>query len=133
MGKKRSFFVWLSLIIFVATAQTITAQEITVPSRTEAGGQLQLPAVLRKPSGNGPFPAVVLLSGCEGVANLDPLNAKQQAQWIERLVGWGYVALMPDSFTPRGPSSICDNAAKVSPETRSHDAYAAKSYLQLVG
>jgi dienelactone hydrolase len=129
MGMKRLALTWLLLIVLVTIAQTITAQELTIPSHTETGEQLQLPAVLHKPSGNGPFPAVVMLSGCEGVAGVDPLNAKAQAQWVERLVGWGYVALMLDSFTPRGPSNICDNTGSVSPDIRSHDAYAAKSYL----
>jgi dienelactone hydrolase len=113
----------------VAVAQTSTAQEVVIPSRTEAGGQLQLPAILYRPSGSGPFPAVVMLYGCEGVANVLPLDQKHHAQWIQRLVGWGYVALVLDSFSPRGPSSICDNTASVSPESRSADAYAAKSYL----
>ena len=103
MGTIRQALTWLLLIVLGATAQTIAAQQLTIQSRTEAGAQLQLPAVLHKPSGNGPFPAVVVLFGCEGVANPDPLDGKQQAQWIERLLGWGYVALVLDSFTPRGP------------------------------
>jgi dienelactone hydrolase len=114
------------LIVLSATTQTIVAQQLTIPSRTEAGTQLRLPAVLHKPSGSGPFPAVVVLFGCEGVANPDPLDGKQQTQWIERLVGWGYAALVLDSFTPRGPGRICDSPESVSPETRSQDAFAAK-------
>jgi len=42
----------------------------------EAGKELQLPAILHKPVGDGPFAA------------------------------WGYVALQVESFSPRGPRSV---------------------------
>jgi len=103
------------------TFQAIAAQEVAVPSRTEAEGQLQVPATLHKPGGDGPFPALVFLVGSEGVADPAPPVAKQHAQWIDRLVGWGYVVLVVDSFTPRGMS--------VTPDMRSLDSYAAKTYL----
>jgi dienelactone hydrolase len=70
-----------------------------------------------------------VLFGCEGVANPDPPDAKQHAQRIERLVGWGYVVLQMDSFTPRGHSDIRDDIFIVSDTMVSHDAYAGKSYL----
>ncbi len=129
MATKKLARAGLVLMILVAVVQTIAAQQVTVP-RPEGRKELQLPGILYKPSGDGPFPALVMLVGCEGIADPDPPDAKNQAQWVERLVGWGYAALLLDSFTPRGPSSICDNVAKgVSPATRSQDAYAAKSYL----
>jgi hypothetical protein len=84
------------------TIQTIAAREVTIPSpsRTEAGGQLQLPGILHKPGGDGPFPALVMLVGCEGNTHPAPPLAKQHAQWVDRVVGWGYVALELDSFSP---------------------------------
>ena len=48
-----------------------------------------------KPTGDGPFPAMVLLHDCGGVDNT-------QIKWAERLVEWGYVALLWDSLGPRG-------------------------------
>jgi hypothetical protein len=45
MSTKRLALTWLLLIALVAIAQTIAAQELTIPSHTEAGEQLQLPAV----------------------------------------------------------------------------------------
>lgn len=50
---------------------------------------------LYRPDGAGPFPAVVVLSGCMGVRAKD-------TRWAERLRAQGYVALVPDSFTGRG-------------------------------
>ncbi len=53
---------------------------------------------------------------------------EQHAQWVDRLVGWGYVTLELDSFTPRGRDG-CDKAFTVTEDMRCLDAYAAKSYL----
>ena len=54
---------------------------------------------LLRPDGPGPFPAVVLLSGCMGVRSKD-------ARWAERLRDAGYVTLVPDSFTGRGLTTL---------------------------
>lgn len=55
---------------------------------------------LQKPSGRGPFPAVVLFHGCFGI------RAYQDA-WAARLSEWGYVTLQVDYFTPRGVEHTC--------------------------
>src|SRR3970040_1195558 len=39
---------------------------------------------LRRPQGQGPFPALVLLHGCSGITSV-------QRDWAERLSEWGYV------------------------------------------
>ena len=44
--------------------------------------------------GDGPFPAVVLLHGCSGVA-------PRSRMWAEKLNSWGYATLIVDSFGPR--------------------------------
>jgi dienelactone hydrolase len=54
---------------------------------------------LHRPDGAGPFPAVVVLSGCLGVRSKD-------ARWAERLRERGYVTLVPDSFTGRGLTTL---------------------------
>jgi alpha-beta hydrolase superfamily lysophospholipase len=48
-----------------------------------------------RPGGSGPFPAVVLLHGCEGVSEA----TRTWARWFWQQ---GYVALVVDSWTPRG-------------------------------
>jgi len=113
--------------ILVALVPAIAAENVMIPTQ-DAGRELQLPGVLHKPSGDGPFAAVVMLCGCDGYADVQ--DAKQQSFWAEKLVQWGYVALQLDSFSPRGyPNGVCDNPGYVDSDTRSHDAFAAKSYL----
>lgn len=77
---------------------------------------------LRKPSGVGPFPAIVLLHGCDG------MGAWNDA-WGQRLMTWGYVVLDVDSFTARREETICDSTYKVSGSSRAMDAHGAKDYL----
>ena len=48
-----------------------------------------------RPEGSGPFPAAVLLSGCDGVRD-------NMTYWAEKFVASGRLALIVDSHTPRG-------------------------------
>lgn len=50
---------------------------------------------LQMPDGNGPFPAAILLSGCDGVRD-------NMAYWADVLTKQGYAALIVDSHSPRG-------------------------------
>src|ERR1700689_4665123 len=52
-----------------------------------------LTAVLSLPDGKGPFPAVIVLHGCDGIR-------AQETGWASRLNSWGYAALVVDSFKP---------------------------------
>jgi len=118
---------FLMLLWVLVAVQTVAAQQVYIPS-SKGGEQLWLPGVLHKPSGDGPFPAVVMLSGCAGYAT-GP-DAAQASFWIDKLVGWGYVALQLDSFAPRGfPKGVCENTSAVTSDQRSQDAYSGKTYL----
>ncbi len=55
---------------------------------------------LTKPSGQGPFPAVVLLHSCLGL----PAARRSIARVF---AGWGYVALFVDDFTTRAVKQTC--------------------------
>ena len=95
------------------------------------GGPVQLRAALFRPSGPGPFPAVVMLHGCSGMfANSGDLTASYH-YWGELLALSGHVALLPDSFNPRGHRSICDQQKRAILESRerAEDAYAARQWL----
>jgi dienelactone hydrolase len=51
--------------------------------------------------------------------------------WGDRLNSWGYAALLPDSWTPRGISSICDGPAGiVTPGDRMGDVASAVVWLR---
>jgi dienelactone hydrolase len=84
-----------------------------------------LPGVLRLPAGMGPFPAVILLHGCNGPFVRTP-------DWAHRLNSWGYAVLMPDSITPRGLRSVCDPAdqPKVTAWDRVGDVGASAIWLR---
>ena len=102
------------------------------PALKEFNGEpVQLTAALYRPSGPGPFPAVVMLHGCSGMfANLGDLTASYR-YWGELIAQSGYVALLPDSFNPRGHRSICDQQKRTILESRerAEDAYAARQWL----
>lgn len=84
-----------------------------------------LKGILTKPTGQGQFPAIVLLHGASGIEG----QGKYLDIWAQRLAGWGYVSLQVDSFGPRGESNIASDPSAISPSTRAQDAYDAKSYL----
>lgn len=72
---------------------------------------------LTRPNGPGPFPAVVVLHGCNGFfAGI--------AQIADRLRGWGYVALAVDSLGSRDITNSCGV-----PVAQTIDAHAALHYL----
>jgi dienelactone hydrolase len=77
---------------------------------------LMLKGYLRRPAGAGPFPAVVLLPGCNGTA--EPLDQN----WGVRLVEWGYLTLTVDSVSPRGLKNICGGGARSDMQFDAHRA-----------
>ena len=81
-------------------------------------------AVLVRPDGPGPFPAVVQLHGCAGVE-------AQSYRWARWLAAHGYVALVVDSFGPRGAKGDCRSGPdEPPPSARLDDALGALRYLQ---
>jgi len=80
---------------------------------------------LTRPEGAGPFPALVLLHGCQGVS-------PQVNVWARWLADRGYVAFVVDSFGPRKEPADCKSDGKPdAPATeRFDDAIGALKYLQ---
>jgi len=82
-----------------------------------------IPAEIFRPGGSGPFPAVVLLHGCEGVSE----NSRRWARWLNEQ---GYVAIVVDSWTPRGLKETCSFTVEDPPNTeRFDDAIGALRFL----
>src|SRR3979409_1131070 len=71
-----------------------------------------LKAVVFRPEGAGPFPAVVGLHGCAGLFNNGAV-ALRYRDWAQHLTKAGFVVLYPDSYGSRGLGSPC--AAPKSP------------------
>ena len=112
-------------------AWTATPQKVTFLS--DQG--ITLIGWLFKPAGTGPYRAVVMMHGCAGAYSYsDPAKgvANLYREWGDRLVAAGYVALLVDSFTPRGAAqNECGlGTASVSVvHARPVDAYAALQFL----
>jgi dienelactone hydrolase len=77
-------------------------------------------------------PAIILMHGCSGLFMVEgPMN-QREVDWAERFAAQGYVALVIDSFRPRGVKEMCSPAtfqAKVY-DSRPLDAYGAMAWLQ---
>ena len=98
-----------------AAAQLVQVDAVAVNTRAEP-----LLGYLAKPDGAGPFPAVIVLHGCNGFSPTMPTVA-------ERLRSWGYVALAIDSLGPRGQSNVCTGGTAF--RTQPLDAYAGLNFL----
>ena len=92
-------------------------------------------ADLYRPSGTGPFPAVVALHGCGGMYSTAPARREQLSRrgiaWTEQLLADGYAVLWPDSFNPRGMRSVClvrRGEPTIPPVTRRLDALGALAF-----
>lgn len=110
-------------------------QVVSFPVTSYAGDTLLLRAKLNKPEGDGPFPAVVLLHGCEGLhtdGSWDDVYPFSPGGYDPRpYLDWGYVTLIIDSFGPRGIDEACEgrNRFVASEATRARDAHAGKTFL----
>jgi len=112
---------WTLMAVLLALAGC--AEPVRFSSDGAGGIAAESPGALYKPDGPGPFPAVVVLHGCGGVTG-------NQRAWARRLNRWGYVALVVDSFTPRGVQTVCTTPRVVPPELRARDAFAAAAWLR---
>jgi dienelactone hydrolase len=73
----------------------------------------EIAGALFKPQGTGPFPAVVYISGCNG---LDfPPEGKQEKRVIDSMLSNGIATLIVDPFTPRGEKD--GNCEKINEKT----------------
>jgi len=81
------------------------------------------PAELHLPPGAEPTGAVVVLHGCKGFG-------PHEHEWARRLAGWGFAALLIDSFGPRCFREICNRVRLVPPEARARDGFDGATYLR---
>ena len=140
----RRFVVSIAVLLALASLAlgSLSLATATVPGRTAPAGEdveirdgeLALKAVLFRPEGSGPFPAVVGLHACGGLHNRSGQLGTRYRDWAERLVAAGFVVLFPDSFGSRGLGAQCttrerDRRARASRE-RVGDANAARRWLQ---
>jgi len=109
-----------------ATAPPTPLQQRLARERVETIEQqpgVELSGELYRPAGDGPFPAVVMLHGCNG-----PFSRSVADAFGTRFAALGYVLLIVDSFGPRDIKQRC--FVDVGPSVdRVMDAYGALIYL----
>jgi dienelactone hydrolase len=109
-------------------AHALAPETVTIDSRAASKGPFT--AQLLRPSGAGPFPAIVAMHGCGGLLNDSGKLRSRETDWAERLLAAGYVVLFPDSFTARGVREICSATIRsVFPKDRADDIAAAAEWL----
>lgn len=98
-------------------------------------GAVTLHALMYRPDGPGPFPAVVALHGCDGLVGHGKAIAKRYDDWGEQLAAAGFVVVFPDSYGSRGTDSQCDLRNRVVRTARERvgDAHAVRRWLQHQG
>ena len=117
----------------VAIAAVASAAIAPAEERVDiAADNMALHAMLYRPEGDGPFPAVVALHDCGGLDQRPAAQAQLYGEWAKFLVGKGYAVLFPDSFGSRGLGPQCREAHRKVRAWRERvaDANAARRWLQ---
>jgi dienelactone hydrolase len=110
-------------LLLLSSARFAAAQSTVEIAADTPKGTVYLTAALHRPSTAEPRPAVLIMHGCGGVAG-------SHARWADVFNGWGYVALVLDSFGGRGAREVCTGKEAVEARDRAWDAAAAVSWLR---
>jgi dienelactone hydrolase len=98
----------IALIALIAVASPAVAAPPPSPQQVDIPApERVLHAQLYKPDGNGPFPTVIALHGCGGLAGHSEPVLPRYRDWAERLVRDGNAVLLPDSYGSRGLGPQC--------------------------
>ena len=120
-------FLTLFAVSFVGVAAPLPApHEVDIPSGNEV-----LHAQLYKPDGDGPFPAVIALHGCDGLAGHSEPVLPRYRDWAEQLLKEGHAVLLPDSYGSRelGPQCRVKERRVLARRERVADIMAARQWL----
>jgi dienelactone hydrolase len=120
-------FVVTCLVAVPAMAAPVAApHEVEIPE-----GGTTLRAELFKPDGEGPFPTVIALHGCGGLAGHSEPVLPRYRDWAEQLLKSGKAVLLPDSYSSRGLGPQCRAADRKirARRERVEDIMAARQWL----
>lgn len=88
-----------------------------------------LAMAIYRPSGAGPFPALVIVHTCGGLeAGIVP--RREIREWTKLALERGYVAFVMDSLSQRGSPDGCDPSSWVPPSRGAKDAFQALEHLK---
>ncbi len=116
---------WIGFIAIALPVRADTSM-VHIPAMNKDGTPVELEARLTLPDANSgvtaPYPAIVLLHGCDGT-NLKPLRSDGA------FISWPYAFLEVDSFDARGIKHACEGYKEINETLRAKDAHAARAWL----
>jgi dienelactone hydrolase len=94
-------------------------------------GDITLKAMVYRPEGAGPFPAIIGMHDCSGLIDSSGAVASKYREWAQLLVKDGFIVLFPESYGSRGIGSQCTARSRpVRPDhERVADANASRLWL----
>src|SRR5260221_8609245 len=122
----------IAVLTLFAAAFAADAAPLPSPHQVDiplANGILH--AQLYKPEGDGPFPVVIALHGCGGLAgHSEPVQARYR-DWAEQLLEGGNAVLLPDSYGSRelGPQCRVKERRILARRERVADIMASREWL----
>ena len=131
----RSLSATLFLALFaVAFSARLAADAAPLPAPHQVdipSASLTLHAQLYKPDGDGPFPTVIALHGCGGLAGHSEAVLPRYRDWAEELLKTGHAVLLPDSYGSRelGPQCRVKERQVLARRERVADINAARQWL----
>ena len=96
------------LFLTMLAAPVAAATPLPTPHQVEIPeGKVTLHAQLYRPDGAGPFPTVIALHSCGGLAGRSEPVAPRYRDWAEQLLTTGHAVLLPDSYGSRELGPQC--------------------------
>src|SRR6202051_1118564 len=117
----------VAALVAAEVAPSPAPHQVDIPL---AGGVLH--AQLFKPDGDGPFPTVIALHGCGGLAGHSEPVLPRYRDWAEQLLKGGAAVLLPDSYGSRelGPQCRAKGERRLSARReRVADILASRQWL----
>jgi dienelactone hydrolase len=121
-----------ALLALFAVTFTVDAAPLPAPRQVDIpAGNRVLHAQLYRPDGDGPFPSVIALHGCGGLAGRSEPVLLRYRDWAEQLLKAGNAVLLPDSYGSRelGPQCRVRDRWVLARRERVADIMASRQWL----
>ncbi len=122
MSRFARLFTYAAVFVYLLTG---CAQTHTFSAKGPAGETtgVRPTADVYLPGDSARYPVVFVMHHCDGVS-------PHEFNWARRLNGWGYAAVVIDSFGPRGFRSVCTMPGRVTSSDRLEDLKGALIYFR---
>jgi dienelactone hydrolase len=97
-----AFLTMFTAVCAAGAAPLPAPRQVDIPS-----AKVTLHAQLFKPDGDGPFPTVIALHGCDGLGGHSESVQPRYRDWAEQLLKAGHAVLLPDSYGSREIGPQC--------------------------